>query len=286
MLSLFFLLGLHLIDRDLINQALRVSRDAVRSAAKEILKLQRQKSFLTSFKKDDSPVTTGDKIAEKIIVQAIQAHFPKHKILSEEFGKINFRTKSPFLWVLDPIDGTWSYVNQEVTMCIQLALIKDTQCISATIYNPFTRAMYQTSLQRAATLNRRHLPFTNYQSLKRAVVNYHIPRSQTKLIYPLVDIWKDNRIAKLITQGGSIAYSLACVAKGSHTCFITTNDKTIKAWDLCAGVTLIRNMGGCVTNFHGEDVSPMKHKGEIIASCNAKVHKALLKCLKKYDFKP
>ncbi|BBM82479.1 inositol monophosphatase family protein [Candidatus Uabimicrobium amorphum] len=271
-------------DKDLIRQALKVSRDAVRLAAKEVLKLQQQKGFLTSFKKDDSPVTAGDKIAEQIIVEAIQNHFPQHKILSEEFGKINFRTKSPFLWVLDPIDGTWSYVNQEITMCIQVALLKNSQCISATIYHPFTKAMYQTSLGKVATLNRRHLPFTNYQSLKRAVVNYHIPRSQTKLIYSLIDLWKEYRIAKLITQGGSIAYSLACVAKGSHTCFITTNDKTVKAWDLCAGVTLIRNMGGCVTNFQGENVSPVEHKGGIIASCNKKVHKALLKCLANYEF--
>ncbi|WP_372368832.1 inositol monophosphatase [Candidatus Uabimicrobium sp. HlEnr_7] len=274
-----------MINSDLVRKALKISRDAVRIAAKEILKLQREKGFSTSFKSDDSPVTAGDKMAEKIIVDAIRENFPKHKILSEEFGKINFQTKSQFLWVLDPIDGTWSYVNQEVTMCIQLALLEKNECIAATIYNPFTKAMYQTSIGKTSALNRRHLPFTNYQLLNHAVINYHIPRSQRKLIYPLIEIWNDNRIAKLITQGGSIAYSLACVAKGSHTCFVTTSDKPIKPWDLCAGIAMIRNMGGCVTDFQGKNINPMGHTGEIVASCNKKVHKSFLACFKKYRLK-
>lgn len=271
-------------NSNLVRQALKLSREAVRTAAKEILKLQRNKGFYTSLKSDNSPVTQGDKMAEKILVDAIQNQFPHHKILSEEYGEINFRTKSPYLWVIDPIDGTWSYVNQEITMCIQLALLEKDKCIAATIYNPFTKAMYQTSTGKTATLNRRALPFTNYTLLKRAVINYHIPRSRRQLIFPLIEIWNDNRIAKLITQGGSIAYSLACIAKGAHTCFITINDKPTKPWDLCAGIALIRNMGGCVTNMKGNNIKCTDHEGEIIASSNPTVHKSLLECLSKYNF--
>ncbi len=123
--------------------------------------------FETLYKSDGSPATAGDKNAEHKIIEIISQAFPSHKLIGEEFGEINRETIGDYTWAFDPIDGTWSFINQENTACVNIILLKNNTPILSVVYNPFTNELYKTSKKGKTSLNDIVLPVTKYDSFVR-----------------------------------------------------------------------------------------------------------------------
>jgi myo-inositol-1(or 4)-monophosphatase len=262
-----------------------IGLQAVKSAVEKIREIRASSDFEHFFKSDGSPVTEADRQAEQQIIKTIKAAYPWHKLHGEEFGLQNAQSDSPYLWAFDPIDGTWAFLNWENTACTVLSLLKDNEPILAIVCNPFTNEIFETVKGGIAMLNGRKLPLTTWKTIEKGVLNYQLPRRFRKDIDKILNIWEHEKIGKIVSVGGSPVYALGNVAKGAYTAFIMAPHKReTLPWDLSAGILLVENAGGQVTDLQGNLVNPLKHNDYLVASTVQQVHDEVLELLHRYDF--
>lgn len=262
-----------------------IGLQAVNRAIERIRNIRERPDFEHFFKSDGTPVTEADRQAEQQIIKIITAAYPQHQLHGEEFGLQNAQSDSPYLWAFDPIDGTWAFINQENTACTVLSLLKDNEPILAIVGNPYTQEIFETVKGGITTLNGRHLPLKNWEQIKEGVLNYQLPRQFRKDIDTILNIWEKGNIAKLVSVGGSPVYALGNVAKGTYTAFIMAPFKReTLPWDLSAGILLVENAGGQVTDLQGNAVNPLKHNDYLVASLVQQVHDEVLELLHRDGF--
>ncbi|MEO5350659.1 MAG: hypothetical protein H7836_13580 [Magnetococcus sp. YQC-3] len=265
-----------------LNNFREVGQRAVRAAGRSIRAIRQENALGTLFKEDGSPATEGDKLAEQEMRYEISLAFPEHRLHGEEFGEEGQAADSPYLWAFDPIDGTWSFVNHETTACTVLTLLKGEEIILGLVYNPFTDELFEASPQ-GCFVNERPLPLLQAGRLTDGVMNYQIPRRMGADIAPLLRMWQDRRVGKLISPGGSPVYAMALVAQGTYAVFVMVpNNRIPYPWDLTAGTALVRQAGGRVTDLNGNDIQPLTHTGWLVAGTNVTVHEEALQCLRQY----
>jgi myo-inositol-1(or 4)-monophosphatase len=191
------------MNTEIIENFYQVAQQAVLQAGKTILDFQQQ--FLEiQFKDDYSPVTKADQTVERQMIAFLHSHFPDHQILGEESLSSRQEYISGYTWIIDPIDGTWSFLNHELTSCVTLGLAKEGKALISIVYNPFTNELYSAVEGKTSTLNQKLLPLTNWPTLKKGVLNYQISKNHTDQIQSILKIWQERKIGKLISQGGSI----------------------------------------------------------------------------------
>jgi fructose-1,6-bisphosphatase/inositol monophosphatase family enzyme len=258
---------------------------AVDSAIDKIIEIRERFDFEYFFKSDGSPVTEADRQAEQKIIEIIKANYPSHRLHGEEFGLQNADSDSPYLWAFDPIDGTWAFLNHENTACTVLSLFKNNEPILGLVGNPFTHELFETVQGGIASLNGRQLPLTSWKQIEKGVLNYQLPKNFRTEIDKLLDIWCAEKIGKLVSVGGSIIYALANVAKGAYTSSVMApSQRETLPWDLSAGILLVENAGGKVTDLQGSAVNPLKHHDYLVASANQSVHEEVLELLAQKNF--
>lgn len=229
-------------------------------------------------KPDGSPVSNADKAVEQAIRNLIIPQFPDCGFEGEEFETIN--PNAALRWLCDPIDGTWSFLNKEVTAAITLSLFAEGQPKVAIIYNPFTEELYAGCEGRPVLLNQLSLPRMTRENLAESLINFHISPSKSDLILQIYNWWEQERFAKVVSQGGSVAYGMAKVAEGIHSVYIGFNNKKSNLWDLGAGIFLIRSIGGKVTDQFGNDLYQCEADQMIIASAQADIHAEMMELLR------
>jgi len=110
------------------------------------------------------------------------------------------------------------------------------------------------------------------------VVNFK-PEREHPIVKSLNSLFKEDKVKKLTSIGGSITYSMCMVAKGAFSNYIAHFATPANAWDLSAACLIVRNSGGCVTDLEGNDIDPICHQGYIIASANAQARDDFLAML-------
>ncbi|MEO5369672.1 MAG: hypothetical protein H7833_06300 [Magnetococcus sp. DMHC-1] len=261
---------------------LEVGCRAVAEAGQIILDIRWKSALGTLFKEDGSPATDGDRRAEQAMRWEIDAAFPAHRLHGEEHGIYHTDSDSPYLWAFDPIDGTWSYVNHETTACTALALLKGEKTLLGVVHNPFTNELF-TASAKGAFVNGRPLPLVGVSKLADGVLNYQIPRQMEESIAPMLRMWKNRKVGKLISAGGSPIYAMAMVAQGTYAAFVMApSSRTPYPWDLTAGTILIQQSGGLVTDLEGVPIDPLAHTGWLLAGSNAMLHDEALALLREY----
>jgi fructose-1,6-bisphosphatase/inositol monophosphatase family enzyme len=260
---------------------LEVACRAVKQAGEIALRLQAQPNLEVWRKEDGSPTTRADKDAERRIRQIIKEAYPDHRQRGEELGWYNKGSNNPCLWVYDPIDGTWAFINQESTSCIGLALLRDGVPILGTVYNPFTDELYQTGEGRNATLNGEALPRERPTSKPGVlgVVGYQLPKRPEGVVEAILRLWREKPVGKLVAPGGTPAYSLAQVAKGAYNSFILFKSSKPEPWDFAPAVLLVRSAGGSVTDLDGKAIDPLDFTGYLVASTYPDEHQRMLTLL-------
>jgi len=262
---------------------LRVGKDAAKKAGRVALEIL-ERGIVIEKKEDGSSVTNADIDCEKMVVDSILSYYPKHQIHGEEFGLWNKDGESEYLWAVDPIDGTSSYLSHESNFCVNISLLKNKMPLLGIIYNPITDEMFTTAEAKASEMNGRKLPLIKKNEFKEGTLNMQFPVPKEKDMNILISLWADKYFKKILDLSGSPVYNLALVAKGAHDHFVMYCSRDPNIWDYSAGVLLVRNSGGIVTNLEGKDVDPLTHKRYMIASSNKIVHERLLGLLKEYDF--
>ena len=229
------------IDQKLSNFVNQIAVDA----GKEILKIY-NKPFTSKMKKDKSPVTKADLIANDLICKRLQSINPKIQIISEE-GKKKFSKKTNIFWLVDPLDGTKEFIKKNGEFTVNIALIKNCRPIYGVIYLPVKKEIYFTQNKSAyfSIIDHKnsYKPKKKIKVKKRTGINNRVlllSRSYSRNIELSKKHFKTD---KAIFSGSSIKFCLIASGKGN----IYPRLGTTMEWDTAAGHAILNAAGGSVT---------------------------------------
>ena len=216
-------------------------------------------------------VTEIDQAAEELILKKIHKKFPDDGILSEESAPV--AAKSKRRWVIDPVDGTANLAHQIPFFCTSIALEVDGRLALGVIYEPMRDELFSASAGDGAWLNDEPIGTSEADQLKKSMLSIGYPYQET-LIETYVNQFKRFLpVAQGIRRLGSAAISLAYVATGRLDGYF---DLRLNRWDMAAGVLLVQEAAGRVTDLQGQDL--LLDTTEILAS-NGKIHHEMLRLL-------
>lgn len=204
-----------------------------------------KKSFELEFKSDDTPVTNADRKAEQIIRDLIHKNFPDHGIIGEEFGREN--EESEVVWVLDPIDGTKSFIHGIPFYTTLIGILIQGYPEIGIIYAPALDEMVAAATGLGCTLNGSDIGVRKCEDLSKAtflttdVTSYAEHGFQN----PLDELLEITRVHR--TWGD--AYGHMMVAAGRADIMI---DPILSIWDAAALLPVLSEAGGSFTDVHGE----------------------------------
>ena len=245
------------------NIYLIIAKQIVEEAGRIIREARVTNTFNFEFKSDDSPVSNIDQQVQDYMAKRLKDSF-NIQVMGEENSDTVDESK-PY-WAIDPIDGTWSFITHENTSAINLSLIDNGEVIVGIVYNPFTQEFFQTEKGAKSYIGMLTLPLRENPSV--SVVNFK-PEREHPIVKALNQLFKEDKVKKLTSIGGSTTYSMCMVAKGAFSNYIAYFNSPANAWDLSAACLIIHNSGGFVTDLEGIEIDPIHHKGYIIASANA-----------------
>ncbi|MBU1659592.1 hypothetical protein KKG72_11180 [bacterium] len=164
-------------------------------------------------------------------------------------------------------------MTHENTSAINLSLIDEGEVVLGIVFNPFTDEFFHTEKGSESYIGMLKLPLRENENV--TVVNFK-PEREHPIVNNLNQLFKENKVKKLVSIGGSVTYSMCMVAKGAFSNYIAHFDDYSSSWDLSAAVIIVRNSGGFVTDLQGKDIDAIHHKGYIIASANESVQNEFL----------
>lgn len=257
----------------MINIYLIIAKQIIADAGRIIKEARATNSFGFSFKDDNTPITNIDKQVQQYITKKLTDSFDIQVMGEEDTAKID---KSKPYWAIDPIDGTWAFITHENTSAINLSLIDNNKVILGIVYNPFSDEFFYTEQSDESYIGMLKLPLRENKCV--TVVNFK-PEREHPIVNNLNQLFKEKKILKLVSIGGSITYSICMVAKGAFSNYIAYFQNSANAWDLSAAVLILRNCGGYVTDLEGNDIDPVHHQGYIVASANETVKNQFLEMM-------
>ena len=234
----------------LASALVQVIISAVRKTARPMLRDFGEVAQLQGSRKGPGDfVTAADLKAEDTLYELLMKARPGYGFLGEERGLIEGTDKS-HTWIVDPIDGTSNFIHGFPHYAICIALEVDRKIEHALIYNPVTNDLFTASRGSGAFLNNRRIRVSNRVRLNDALLSSAIPSRELKANPKLIDLQTKLRFdAAGLRYTGSAALDLAYVAAGYLDGFIGVG---LKVWDLAAGVLLVKEAGGLITDLAGE----------------------------------
>lgn len=213
-------------------------------------------------------VTEVDRTAEKMITDRIHGAFPLHDIMGEE--GLAARKDSEFKWIIDPLDGTTNFTHAYPLFVVSIALEQKGEVVVGVVYDPLREEMFTATKNGGAFLNGKKIQVSRTAKLAQALLG-------TGFAYNLRET-KENNLrefgnmlmqAQGVRRDGVAAVDLCYVACGRYDGFWELN---LFPWDVAAGVIMIREAGGRVSNYEGQEFSVYEKK---ILATNALFHEEI-----------
>jgi len=192
-------------------------------------------------------VTEADLASQEAIRAVVLQHFPQHGFVAEE-GAEEIPPGQEFCWVVDPLDGTTNYVHQVPHYAVSVALTQRGRAIAGAIYEPLQQECYTAALGGGARLNGRSIHTSRVDELSQALVAASFPAKVERNSVEIDQFVAALLACQAVRRTGSAALNLAYVAAGRFDAFWAM---TTKAWDVAAGVLLVEEAGGTVTDLEG-----------------------------------
>ena len=208
-----------------------------------------------------------DRMAEREIINIIKAAYPEHAILAEESG---IHKGNDFVWVIDPLDGTTNFLHGFPQYAVSIALKHKGKLEVGVVYDPLRDELFTAKRGGGAMLNNRRLRVTNQTSLKGALIGTGFPFKTDKHLDAYVGMFRAlTTECAGIRRAGAAALDLAYVAAGRLDGFWEIG---IMEWDMAAGILLIKEAGGVITDFSFND--NYLESGNVIAG-SPKMHQLM-----------
>ena len=258
-----------------MEQFLKVAKEAAIEAGKIISKYIGKKHQY-KFKNEDKSdfATQADLESERKIIQILTKNFPSHNIIAEESNRVD--KGSEYTWVIDPLDGTFSFATGVPYYCVSIGLLKNNQPILGVIYHISMEQLYWAKIGQGAYLNGKKIKVSSRDNLEEAAASLdfgHRQKRQTKgekYIVPLM-----TKVGYIYSFGSAVA-TLGMVAQGILDVYV--NEAWI--WDFAAGAVIVKEAGGLVTDLTGNEPDWSKDRLSIVAS-NGLIHDQILEALRK-----
>ena len=220
------------------------------------------------YKGDVDLVTVADRESEALILERIRKQFPAHDVMGEEGTRIE--TGSEYKWYVDPLDGTTNFAHGYPVFCVSLAVERRGQRVAGVIYDPTRDEMFTAELGSGARLNDQAIRVSATATLGECLVATGFP-SHKRHKNPNIHFYHQITLRTHgVRRAGSAALDLCNVASGRFDGYWEFN---LNPWDTAAGVLIVEEAGGKVTDFSGGAFQIASR--ETLAS-NGLVHAALL----------
>lgn len=258
----------------MLNFAIQTAREA---GAILIDRLGR--AIQVSHKGDIDLVTEADLAAEKFIIERVRSYFPRHAILAEESGASEDEAtlipgKSEWKWIIDPLDGTTNYSHGYPCFCVSIGIERAGKIEIGVIYDPTRDEVFAAERGQGATMNDRRIRVSEVEDLNRAMLCTGFPYNVRERPNFARDFTNFTMQAQAVRRDGSASLDLAYVACGRFDGFW---EDGLNAWDVAAGVLLIEEAGGRVTDYDGDRLDIYTPK--VLAS-NGLIHEAMMRVLR------
>ena len=228
---------------------LNIAVRAARSAGELILRSADNVGRLRISQKGKNDYASEvDQMAEREIISIIRAAYPEHAILAEESGK---HKGNDFVWVIDPLDGTTNFLHGFPQYAVSIALKYKGKLEVAVIYDPLRDELFTAKRGGGAMLNNRRLRVTNQSSMKGALLGTGFPFKTDLHLDAYLGMFRAlTTECAGIRRAGAAALDLAYVAAGRLDGYWEIG---IMEWDMAAGILLVKEAGGVVTDFSFND---------------------------------
>lgn len=257
---------------DQLTKYLDIILATIRQAGDTIAKdYENRNNLRARMKQPRDLVTAADIKSEKIIIGAIKKNFPGQQILSEESGLTG--KPSDYLWIIDPLDGTTNFFMHNPLWSVSIALAYKGEIMIGATYAPMQGELFHAVLGQGAYLNGRKIVVDD--SLIKPL-NAFCHGRETGNIRRMLKYFEYQKLHSLdCRQLGSAAIEMAYVAAGRLSSLMIPGGWP---WDIAAGALLVREAGGKITDFSGEDWN-LKERDVLAAAPQA--HGKILKIIKK-----
>ncbi len=220
------------------------------------------------YKGEADLVTIADRQSEILIRERIKKLWPDHDVLGEEQGLVD--SGSDYRWYVDPLDGTTNFAHGFPVFCVSMALEYKHQRIAGVVYDPTRDELFAAEKGSGAYLNQRRIQVSKTANLAECLVATGFP-SHKRHKNPNIYFYHQITLRTHgVRRAGSAALDLCCVASGRFEGFWEFN---LNPWDTAAGVLIVEEAGGKVTDFHG---APFRIDSRETLASNGAVHPALL----------
>jgi myo-inositol-1(or 4)-monophosphatase len=246
-----------------LDSAVEIAREA---GALLVRHFERRPAF--ELKGDFDLVTVADRASEALVVERLRSHFPAHNIVAEEGG--GHQSASEYRWYVDPLDGTTNFAHGFPMFNVTLGLERAGEMVCGVIFDPIRQEMFASERGAGAWLNNRRIRVSGVQKLEEALVATGFPSRKRHLnvnvhFYYQMAMWTHG-----VRRAGSAALDLAYVASGRLDAFWEFG---LKPWDMAAGILLVAEAGGRVTDMRG---APAAIGGKHLLTTNAHIHAQVL----------
>src|SRR5215469_18563226 len=220
------------------------------------------------YKGDVDLVTQADRASEKMIVERIRKQWPEHDLIGEEGSRRE--TGSDYRWYIDPLDGTTNFAHGFPVFCVSMALEHKGERIAGVIFDPTRDEMFAAEKGGGAQLNGRPAHVSATPRLKESLVATGFP-SHKRHKNPNINFYHQITLRSHgVRRAGSAALDLCYTACGRFDAFWEFN---LNPWDTAAGVLILEEAGGKVSDFRG---GPFQIASREVCASNGLLHPALL----------
>ena len=210
----------------------------------------RDKGLIKKFKDDNTPVTNGDLEVNKILTKKILELTPNIPIVSEETSENKSRDNLENFWLIDPIDGTYDYINDLDEFTINAGLIIKKKPAAGLIYAPAKNRMFYSygddlsfelingkpnKLDNSKDFNKDEIKFVSYSNKIKPEIN---------------EIYKKLNVKKYVRMKSSLKFCV--IAAGEYDGYVA--EPRASEWDIAAGHAILKHSGGSVTDFNGQEI--------------------------------
>lgn len=218
-------------------------------------------------------VTQYDHAAQDLIADRVEENFPEHSILAEEEYSVEGDSTK---WIVDPLDGTTNYIYNYPLFCVSIAVEKDGTLEVGVVHVPVINETFTAKRNEGAWLNGEQLTVSNTADFSKSLLSTGFPYDPDKVPAAIDTFSRLVRESRGIRRDGAAAMDLSFVAAGRFDGFWELG---LSPWDVAAGILIVGEAGGEVTDFSGEEYDLYDSEG--IVATNGEIHGELLQKLVK-----